>query len=86
MAAGRIEIMQDFILNEEVMNQVKYLGVDETINDHAEHIDELEEIVGILEEGGEPIMGNYVCGRWTQIEENAVHFGRWTPTVLVEST
>ena len=85
MAKGDVSPIIDIIQNESVMNQVEFLGVDEDIDDAKERLDEVEETLNIIEEGGGVIKGSYVCGRWTQIEENAVHFGRWTPTVLVES-
>lgn len=82
---GDVVPIEDLVQNKTVMNQAEFLGVTEDIDSAKERLDEVEETLNIIEEGGGVIKGSYVCGRWTQIEEDAVHFGRWTPTVLVES-
>lgn len=43
-------------------------------------VDTLEETVGILVEGGEPVSGSYIFGDWTDWDDgDSVIFGDWTP-------
>ena len=81
MAAGDVNVLQDLILNEEVMNQVEYLGVTAEIQSAKTRLTELEEAVQIIQAGGEILMGSYICGDWTDWDDgDTVMFGAWTAT------
>ena len=78
MGVSNISIIQDLVLNEEVMNQLDYLGVTGDLSALDDRVDALETAVGILEEGGEIAQGTYLCGDWTDENTGAIIFGEWT--------
>lgn len=79
MAAGDVVPIQDFILNEAVMNQIEYLGVSGEISSAKTRLTTLEEAVQIIQEGGEILMGSFICNDWTDWDDgNTVMFGAWT--------
>ncbi len=79
MAAGDVVPFRDFILNETVMNQMEYLGVTGEISSAKTRLNALEVAVQIIQEGGEILMGSYICNDWTDWDDgNTVMFGAWT--------
>ena len=79
MGVEKIEVLEDLILGEEVMNQIEALGITEDIEALDDRVDNLEEAVQIIQAGGEILMGSYICGDWTDWNDNeTVMFGDWT--------